>query len=113
MKITDMELNRVGELFKLISDQGNIVISKFITYFGVSVGLGGGTVQAVAKSTRESVADNYVVEVVQSCAEVVSASSPDWLSYAPFIAATSLALKHIADTIFRHIEHKHRLKDSE
>ena len=105
MQSTEMELNKVGELFKVISDQGNIVISKFITYFGVSVGLGGGTAQVIAS--------NSTAQAVQEVVEICAAASPTWLSYAPFIAAVSLALKHIADIIFRRIEHKHRLKDGE
>lgn len=90
----------MSQIFMIISDHGNVFISKFITYFGLSVGLGVGTAQAIASNVSHS-------ELVQTCAE----ASPGWLAYAPFIAAISLAIKHITDVVLRFKESKHNKLD--
>ena len=89
----------MSDLLKMISDSGNVVLSKFITYFGVGVGIGGGTVQAVS---HHKVLPSPVNEIVQTCADV----SPDWLAYMPAIAAVSLLIKNIADVYYKRLEHK-------
>lgn len=85
------------EIMKSISDSGNPIASKVITYFGVAGGVGGGTVQVV--TSNSSLASN---EFVQDCANV----APDWLVYVPAVGVVSLILKHIADVYFRRKELK-------
>ena len=90
------------ELFKAISDQGNLMISKVITYFGISVGIGGGAVQAVANSNSSN-------EIIQQCAGM----TPEWLAYMPGIAATSLVIQNISNVYFRRLEAKAKIKEAE
>ena len=89
----------MSELMRMISDSGNALASKLITYFGVGVGIGGGTVQAVSHS---SIMPKQVADIAQTCADV----SPDWLAYVPAIAALSLLIKNIADVYYRRLESK-------
>lgn len=88
------------DLIKVISDSGNPIVSKIITYFGVAGGVGGGTVQVVASKTAN--------EFIQECANV----TPDWLAYVPAIGVLSLIVKHAADIYFKRKELKIR-SDSE
>lgn len=78
----------------LISDSGNAVASKMITYVGVAVGIGGGAAQAVVASSSN--------ELLQDCAN----ASPSWLAYISALAALSLAMKNIADMYYRRLEFK-------
>ena len=81
-------------LLKMISDSGNAIISKSITYFGVSAGIGVGTVQAIAKTTEN--------KLVQECAQ----ATPEWFMYVPIVAAASLVLKNVSDYHFKRKEFK-------
>ena len=85
---------RVQDFFLLISDGGNIVASKLITYVGIAVGIGGGAAQAVVANS-----DNAFL---QACSE----GAPSWLAYISAAAACSLALKNITDMYYRRLEHK-------
>ena len=80
---------KMQDFFLLISDGGNALASKFITFFGVSVGLGGGAVQVVAANSQNN-------EFVRVCTE----AAPHWLAYVPAIAAITLSVKHIADMYY-------------
>ena len=91
---------RVQDFFMLISDGGNAFASKLITYFGVAVGIGGGTVQAVIASS-----DN---EFLQECAK----ASPNWLAYISAFAAASLAMKNITDMYYKRLEFKRAADDT-
>ena len=84
--------NYFMEFLKLISDSGNPLVSKIITYLGVGVGVGGGAAQGIARSSQN--------EIVQACADM----SPDWLAYAPAIGVASLVIKNASDWHFRRIE---------
>lgn len=75
----------IGVITKAISDHGYTPLSKCITYLSASVAIGGGTVQAI-----EKIAKNPVTE---ECAKY----APDWLVWAPAIAALSLVLKNTSD----------------
>ena len=86
---------------KAISDSGNPITSKIIMYFGVGAGVGGGTVQTIAKNTSN--------EFMQQCAEM----TPDWLAYVPAVGVSSLVIKNIADWHFRRIEVNLKIKESE
>jgi hypothetical protein len=88
---------RMQDFFLMISDNGNILASKLITFFGLSVGLGGGTIQIVAANSQQ--------EFIQACVQ----STPIWLAYVPAIAAITLSIKHIADMYYTY---KDRKKDS-
>lgn len=85
---------RVQDFFMLISDGGNAIASKLITYVGVGVGIGGGVVQTVVTSSDSA--------FLQECAEI----TPNWLAYMSAAAALSLAVKNIADTYYRRLEFK-------
>ena len=85
---------KVQDFFILISDSGNAVASKLITYVGVGVGIGGGAVQAVVTSSSN--------EFLQNCAE----GTPDWLAYVSASAAVSLAVKNMADMYYKRLEFK-------
>ena len=91
------------EVFRAISDQGNVLASKLITYLGVSVGIGGGAAQIVASKNLDN-------ELVQQCIQ----STPTWLMYTsiivPAVAAISLIVKNLADVVFRRIEHKEKMR---
>jgi uncharacterized protein YneR len=89
------------ELLKLISDSGNPIASKFITYLGVGVGVGGGTAQGIARNSQN--------DFIQYCAD----QSPEWLAYAPAIGVASLVIKNISDWYFKRIEVKLAIKKSE
>ena len=78
------------DFFILISDHGNAIVSKLITYFGLYVGIGGGTVQVIAANTIDN-------KIVQACAN----AAPSWLAYVPAIAAITLSIKHITDMYFK------------
>lgn len=82
------------DLMRLISDSGNPLASKFITYFGVAGGVGGGTVQLVTNASTN--------DFIQECVN----STPDWLAYVPVIGVVSLIVKHVADIYFRRKELK-------
>lgn len=87
-------------LLKAISDNGNPILSKIINYFGVWVGVGGGTVQVAATQ----IIDNPVIEACKNIA-------PDWIVYAPAVGVLSLVIKNMADVIYRRIEHKHKMRN--
>lgn len=74
---------------KAISDSGNPLLSKVITYFGVGGGVGGGTIQAAAQLSTN--------EFIQECAN----ATPDWLAYVPAVGVLSLMIKHAADIYFK------------
>jgi len=80
------------ELLKLISDSGNPIASKLITYLGVGIGVGGGTAQGIVRNSQN--------EFVQFCAN----QSPEWVTYVPVIGVASLVIKNISDWYFRRIE---------
>ena len=84
--------NYFMEFLKLISDSGNPLVSKIVTYLGVGVGVGGGAAQGIARSSQN--------EIVQACADI----APDWLAYAPAVGVASLVLKNTSDWYFRRIE---------
>lgn len=87
-------------LLRIISDSGNPIVSKFITYLGIG-GIGGGSVQVLANS--QLIKDpNIMTELVSNCVS----SAPSWLIYVPAIGVASLLFKNISDFIFRRIEHK-------
>ena len=95
----DVRVNLMS-LMRIISDSGNPIVSKFITYLGVG-GIGGSSAQVFANS--QLVKDSqHMTELVNAC---VSAS-PSWLVYVPAVGVASLLLKNISDFIFRRIEHK-------
>ena len=79
---------RVQDFFMLISDGGNAIASKLITYFGVALGIGGGAIQVISSNSSN--------EFLQQCAE----SSPGWLVYVSAFAAASLAMKNITDIYY-------------
>ena len=85
---------RVQDFFMLISDGGNAIASKLITYVGVALGIGGGAVQVISANTQN--------EFLQKCAE----ASPSWLVYVSALAAASLAMKNITDMYYRRLEFK-------
>ena len=87
-------------LMKSISDSGNPVLSKIITYLGVG-GIGGGSAQAIANS-KVIESNKHISDIVNTCAE----AAPEWLVYVPAVGVASLLLKNISDFIFRRIEHK-------
>ena len=91
----------IKQLFILISDNGNVFISKFINYYGLT-GIGVGTVQAAARS-----------ELVQSTIPNIAAactSTPSWVAIASAVGAVCFAIKNIAETVFKYIEHKENMK---
>jgi hypothetical protein len=87
---------RVQDFFLLISDGGNAIASKLITYVGVAVGIGGGAAQAVVTNSNNA--------FLQECAN----KSPSWLAYISAVAAISLAMKNIADIYYRRKEFKNK-----
>ena len=87
-------------LMRIISDSGNPMISKSITYLGVG-GIGGGSAQVFANS--QLVKDSQqMTEIINTCAS----ATPEWLIYVPAIGVASLLFKNVSDFIFRRIEHK-------
>jgi hypothetical protein len=93
--------NLLVDALKMISDSGNPLISKIITYFGATAGIGGGSYQAIVGT--EVVKNTPVVnDIVNACAS----ASPDWLVYIPAVGVISLVIKNTTDVIFRRIEHK-------
>lgn len=83
-----------GKMMKAISDQGNAMLSKIMTYFGVGVGIGGGSVQVAAKTVAPQIAE--------TCAPY----TPDWLAYAPAVGVLSLVIKNAADIYYKRQEIK-------
>ena len=92
--------NYFMEFLKLISDSGNPLVSKIITYAGVGIGVGGGAAQGIARSSHN--------EIIQACADM----SPDWLAYAPAVVVTSLVIKNASDWHFRRIEVKLKVEEA-
>jgi hypothetical protein len=91
----------IKQIFVTISDHGNVFISKFITYFGLT-GIGVGTVQTAASS-----------QIVQEVAPMLASActtAPSWIAIASAIGALSFAVKNIAEIVFRYIEHKENMK---
>ena len=96
------------DALKAISDSGNPLISKAIFYFGSFVGIGGSSVQVLSDSNV--VRNNqHMSEIVSNCA----AASPAWLVYIPAIGVASLVIKNTTDIIFRRIEHKKVMNETE
>jgi len=90
-EVTSMKLQgfKMQDFFLLISDGGNALASKFINFFGISVGLGGGAVQMVAAKMPAN-------PIIEACVQ----ASPHWLAYIPAVAAITLSVKHIADMYY-------------
>jgi len=91
---------RLMSVMRIISDSGNPLVSKIITYLGVG-GIGGGSVQVLAQ-TQLAKNNEQISDIIDVCAS----ATPDWLIYVPAVGVASLLLKNISDVIFRHIEHK-------
>ena len=91
----------IKEIFVMISDTGNVFISKFITYFGLT-GIGVGTVQAAANS---KIAQELAPNLAEACS-----NTPSWIAIASAVGALSFAVKNIAEIVFRYIEHKEAMK---
>ena len=90
----------LSDSIRVISDSGNPVISKLITYFGFT-GAGISTAQVAAESSAIQKAIPAAAEFSRACAE-----SPQWIVYIPAFVAFTLAFKHGADFYFRRLEHK-------
>jgi energy-coupling factor transporter transmembrane protein EcfT len=91
----------IKQMFVMISDSGNLFISKFITYFGLT-GIGVGTVQAAASSE--------IAQATMPTLASVCTSTPSWVAIASGIGAICFAIQRIAETVFKYIEHKERMK---
>jgi len=87
---------RMHDFFLLISDSGNVFASKLITFLGLTLGIGGGTIQLVAANTQQ--------EFIQTCAQ----AAPAWLVYVPAVAAITLSIKHIVDMYYTYKDRKSR-----
>ena len=82
----------IKQLFIMISDTGNVFVSKFITYYGLT-GIGVGTVTAASNS-------KIVQELAPNLAAVCS-NTPSWIAIASAVGALSFAVKNIAEIGFR------------
>tara|TARA_R110000850_G_scaffold115493_1_gene230917 strand:- start:682 stop:960 length:279 start_codon:yes stop_codon:yes gene_type:complete len=91
----------IKQAFVTISDNGNLFISKFINYFGLT-GIGVGTVQAAASS---ELAQSISPDLAAACT-----STPSWVAIASAVGAICFAIKSIAETVFKYIEHKEKMK---
>lgn len=77
----------ISSVFHAISDHGNAIASKFITYFGM-VSIGGGGVLGVANDTAQKIAEQQ------------SFGLPDWAAVVSIVGGLCLIIKNGVDTYY-------------
>ena len=91
----------IKQIFLMISDTGNVFISKFINYFGLT-GIGVGTGMSAANI-------ELVRDTVPNLAAICT-STPSWVAIASAAGAMAFMVKNIAEVVFRYIEHREKMK---
>ncbi len=76
----------ISSALHAISDHGNVVVSKFVTYAGVSAGIGGGSVLGIVNGTATKVVESQGFGV------------QDWAAVVAIVSGICLAIKSIVDT---------------
>ncbi len=79
-------MSAISGILHAISDHGNVVISKFVTYAGVSAGIGGGSVLGIVNGTATKVVESQGFGV------------QDWAAVVAIVSGLCLAIKSIVDT---------------
>lgn len=77
-----------NNLLHAISDHGNAIASKGITYVGVSAGIGGGSVLGVVNGTAAKVANSQQFGV------------QDWAAVVAIVSGVCLVIKTVVDTYY-------------
>lgn len=98
-------MSAISNILHAISDHGNALVSKVVTYFGV-VSIGGGGALGVASGTAEKIAQNQ------------SFGLPDWAAMVSIVGGICLIIKNSIDAYYtiqdrrekKRLEHEERLK---
>ena len=80
-------MSAISNIFHAISDHGNALVSKVVTYFGV-VSIGGGGALGVASGTAEKIAQNQ------------SFGLPDWAAMVSIVGGICLIIKNSIDAYY-------------
>ena len=81
-------MSLVNDIFHAISDHGNAVLSKFVTYFGV-VSIGSGGALGVANGTASKVAQDQFLTL------------PDYAAIVSIIGGICLVIKNAVDIYYK------------
>lgn len=98
-------MSAINNILHVISDHGNAVVSKGVTYFGV-VSIGSGGALGVASGTVEKIAQNQ------------SFGLPDWAAIVSIVGGVCLIIKNSIDAYYtiqdrrekKRLEYEEKLK---
>lgn len=89
-------MSGINGVLHAISDHGNALASKLVTYFGVSAGIGGGTVLGVANGTAQKLVTSQGFGI------------QDWAAVVAIVSGLCLAIKTVVDTYYSVQDRKER-----
>lgn len=78
----------ISNILHAVSDHGNTIASKLVTYMGVSAGIGGGSVLGVVNGTAGKIAKSEQFGI------------QDWAAVVAIISGLCLAIKTAVDTYY-------------
>jgi hypothetical protein len=90
-------MSAISNILHAISDHGNALVSKAVTYFGV-VSIGGGGALGVASGTAEKIAQNQ------------SFGLPDWAAIVSIVGGICLIIKNSIDAYYTIQDRRERKK---
>ena len=90
-------MSAISNILHAISDHGNSLVSKAVTYFGV-VSIGGGGALGVASGTAEKIAQNQ------------SFGLPDWAAIVSIVGGICLIIKNSIDAYYTIQDRRERKK---
>lgn len=91
-------MSLISSALHTISDHGNALASKAVTYMGVSAGIGGGSVLGVVNGTAGKVVNSQQFGV------------QDWAAVVAIVSGACLAIKTIVDTYYTIQDRKDKKK---
>lgn len=86
-------MSALNNLMHAISDHGNIVASKALTFFGVT-SVGGGLAGGVVSGTAHKIAESQAFGL------------PDWAAVVSIIGGLSLIIKNAVDVYYSRLDRK-------
>ena len=90
-------MSAISNILHAISDHGNALVSKAVTYLGV-VSIGGGGALGVASGTAEKIAQNQ------------SFGLPDWAAIVSIVGGICLIIKNSIDAYYTIQDRRERKK---
>ena len=90
----------INSVLHAMSDHGNVFFSKFVTYAGVSAGIGGGGVLGIVNGTASKVVESQGLGI------------QDWAAVVAIVSGLCLAIKSLVDT-YLNVKADRRIEEQE